>query len=208
MTMLHSNAQSVKKKALQPDYKLIGGLDSRNSFIQHSPVTIYGISLGIAIDEKEQFKVGFYSLSSHSARLIMELNSSLNEQITDAGLYFAGISYTRRLLKYKWLELNLPLEAGIGASRLGKTVLRGGQEIALRDDHGFLPLQAGLQIDIQLHRWIGVGGSAGYRTTLINASYETNYSGPYFTYGLSFYLGSIYRDMVRYEKYHGAEHGY
>lgn len=203
-----SIAQSAKPKAIKPDYKLIGGFDSRNSFIQQSPVTIYGLSLGFSIDEKEQFELGFYTLTPQSARFIMELNSSQNERITDAGLYFAGIGYTRRLLTYKWLELNLPLEAGIGATRLRKTVLRGGQEIELSNDHGFIPLQAGLQIDIGLHRWFGIGGSAGYRTTLINADYETNYNGPYFTYGLSFYLGTIYRDMIRYEKYHGSEHGY
>lgn len=201
-------AQGVKTKNLKPDYKLIGGFDTRNSFIQQNPVTIYGLSLGITIDEKEQFKLGIYTLTPQSARFIMELNSSQNERITDAGLYFAGIGYTRRLLSYKWLELNLPLEAGIGATRLRKTVLRGGQEIELSNDHGFIPLQAGLQIDIGLHRWFGIGGSAGYRTTLINADYETNYNGPYFTYGLSFYLGTIYRDMIRYEKYHGSEHGY
>ena len=195
----------AQKTDIKPDYKLVGGLDIRNSFINQNPVKIYGISAGVVIDDKERFTVGIYALTPASVNQIIAQRSTNTISITQASLYFAGIGYTRRIINRGIFEIAIPLEAGIGFTNITRIERRGGQEITLSDDHGFLPLQAGLKLELHLSRWVGVGGSVGYRTAIINEEYKTDYTGMYFTYGVSIYLGQIYRDMVRYERLYGED---
>lgn len=190
---------------IKPDLKLVGGLDIRNSFINQNPVKIYGISAGVVIDEIERFTVGVYALTPASVSQIIAERSTNTVSITQASLYFAGIGYTRRVLNRGIFEIAVPLEAGIGFTNITRIERRGGQDITLSDDHGFLPLQAGLKLELHLTRWVGVGGSVGYRTAIINEEYKTDYAGMYFTYGVSVYLSQIYKDILRYERLYGDD---
>ncbi len=190
---------------IKPDYKLVGGLDIRNSFINQNPVKIYGVSAGVVIDEKERFTVGIYALTPASVNQIIAERSNNTVQISQASLYFAGIGYTRRIINRGIFEIAVPLEAGIGFTNITRIERRGGQNITLSDDHGFLPLQAGLKLELHLTRWVGVGGSAGYRAAITNEEYETDYTGLYFTYGVSIYLGKLYKDMVKYQRLYGED---
>lgn len=203
--LLVFSSTHAQKTELKPDYKLVGGLDIRNSFINQNPVKIYGASAGVVIDEKERFTVGIYALTPASVDQIIAERSTNTVSITQASLYFAGIGYTRRIINRGIFEIAIPLEAGIGFTNITKIERRGGIDITLSDDHGFLPLQAGLKLELHLTRWVGVGGSVGYRTAIINEEYQTDYTGMYFTYGVSIYLGQIYRDMVRYERLYGED---
>lgn len=196
---------AAQTAVIKPDLKLVGGLDIRNSFINQNPVKIYGVSAGVVIDEKERFTVGVYALTPSSVNQIIAERSTNTVSITQASLYFAGIGYTRRIVNRGIFEIAIPLEAGIGFTNITRIERRGGQDITLSDDHGFLPLQAGLKLEIHLTRWVGAGGSIGYRTAIINEEYKTDYTGMYFTYGVSIYLSQIYKDILRYERLYGDD---
>ncbi len=202
---LGSLGVEAQTTVLKPDLKLVGGLDIRNSFINQNPVKIYGVSAGVVIDDIERFTVGVYALTPASVDQIIAERSTNTISITQASLYFAGIGYTRRIINRGIFELAIPLEAGIGFTNITRIERRGGQDITLSDDHGFLPLQAGLKIELKLSRWVGVGGSVGYRTAIINEEYKTDYTGLYFTYGASIYLSQIYKDILRYERLYGDD---
>ena len=60
----------------------------------------------------------------------------------------------------------------------------------------FVPVQAGVNFDYRYSRWFGVGVRGGYRTTLYNAQESVNFSGFYYTFGLSVY-GDVGYDLLK-----------
>jgi hypothetical protein len=178
------------------DLRLIGGLDIRNSFIRQNPVKIYGAYLGVTIREKERFTIGAYALTPESSRDLVAIRSNNTVTITNARLFYTGIGYSYRFVRWKFISLHLPLEAGIGYTQSSRLERRGGQDILLSDDHGFFPVQAGLKLELRLSPWIGLAGTSGYRLALLNEEYQADYNGLYYTFGLSFYLSKIYKDLL------------
>jgi hypothetical protein len=101
-----------------------------------------------------------------------------------------GIVYNGKIFK-----IDIPIEIGVGEGSQG-IYNAEGKLLQLTTGNVF-PLQAGVSTTIKLTRWFGVHLQAGNREILGKSLFQNQYSGLYYTYGISLNFRKIYQDFVK-----------
>lgn len=155
--------------------------DSRNSVLAGIPVGVNGLRYGLDYG-KVALWTGYYS-----SRLLRTLEADTLNQ---------GFEYTSSTLEYyvyqTWrFELVTSFQAGLGRywdyHTQGNTILR-------KNAGYIVPLEMGLGGTVRFLRYFGFYAGVGVRLTPLNA---TSFNGPYWSYGFTYFTGTMYRDAKK-----------
>ncbi len=168
--------------------------DFRQSFVKSSPITIYGGYAGLKFKQKHLFSLGYYTLSEVTKQTYKAKNQQAAIPVNDdVSLWFASLGYTRTLFRSKRLKVDIPAEVGIGDGSV-EIYSDAGKTIKLSDGM-IIPLQIGVSGIVSFTPWLGVHLQAGYREMLGKSIFNNEYSGIYYTYGITLNFGHIYRHL-------------
>ncbi len=194
--------QLPEKKFTKQKPNFVINADFRQTFVKNSPITIYGGYAGLRFKDKHLFSLGYYTLTDSSKQKLKTQNKKLAattatpQQINeDVSLWFLSLGYTRTIYNGKIFKIDIPIEIGIGEGSDGIYDV-DGKLLKLTSGNVF-PLQAGVSTTIKLTRWFGVHLQAGNREILGQSLFKNQYSGLYYTFGINFNFGTIYRQFVK-----------
>jgi hypothetical protein len=196
------SVQIPEKKATKQKPNFVINADIRQSFVKNSPITIYGGYAGLRFKDKNLISLGYYTLSDSSKQKFRTQNQKqaaptvpLQAVGSEVSLWFLSLGYTRTVYNGKVFKIDVPVEIGFGEGTNGIYDTEG-KLLRLTTDNVF-PLQAGVSTTIKLTRWFGVHLQSGYREILGKSIFQNQYSGLYYTYGISLNFGTIYQDFVK-----------
>ena len=180
-------------------------LDDRITFIRTDAVDITGIQLGL---QKRRLKLwlGYAFINAPTRnRIITEKKQGQNPSIpptTDTIRIHVNLQYGTLLPEYvfvwrKYYELSAALGIGVGVIDVERSI---GNKVLVSNQNLFIPIEPALKLAIKPTRWAGLSASIGYRETLSLATSNVNYSGLFYSYGVSIYIGNILEDVWRISK--------
>jgi hypothetical protein len=194
--------QQVEKKGIKPKPNFVINADIRQTFVKNSPITIYGGYAGLRFKDKHLISLGYYTLTDSSKQKFRTQNqkqaapNSIPILISsEVSLWFLSLGYTRTVYNGKIFKIDIPVEIGIGEGSNG--IYDADDKLLKLTTDNVFPLQAGVSTTIKITRWFGVHLQAGNREILGKSLFQNQYSGLYYTYGISLNFGTIYRDFVR-----------
>lgn len=201
-------------------------LDQRTSFLEtkhyvDKSTNIIGVSLGWS---KKRIRLGFgvYFLNAQSGAYYIKAipdyitlapkANIVNVNGTDAFLvkssiqmYYITPSFEFAFYKSKWIDLSIPLEVGVGYSKLNVNEYFTNVNFPIHNKKGevissenvFFPALIGLALMVNLSSDVGLSASAGYRKIIKEIGFSPDYDGFYYQIGLQLFPGNIKRDIKR-----------
>lgn len=173
-------------------FRPYAAIDNRNSFIANRPANVNGFQVGFILKEYHTIGLGTYRLSRLNPRKApVTKNLRLNH------LEYLTLFYEYMLVNRRYLEVDIPLEAGIGL--YGSNKLDSLGSILQKEiNRAFWPLGAGTKVIVKPVRWIGLSLMGGYRYVFEKNQF-LNFNGSYYAFGIWIDLRQVYRDI----KYYG-----
>lgn len=169
-------------------------LDGKNSIIRDLNIKLFGLQTGYTFNGRTNLYLGYYGSYNHES-LVIE-NPTAKTGKTDSNTVFARyrLSYFNLGCEYyfvnskKW-RMSFPVGLGLGKGSDEKYKVLNSKERPFENKTStVMPLELGFYINYKIKWWIWAGAGLGTRFSL-NAS---QYSGSYYTYGLSIKFGEIY----------------
>jgi hypothetical protein len=168
--------------------------DFRQTFVRSSSILVYGGFAGIRLYDKDLYTIGYYGLTNSAKTKFKAQTQSqpipVNE---DVSLWFLSAGYTRTVYNGKFLTVDIPLEVGGGEGTSGLYDTDG--KLLRLSNSKIYPIQGGVSTIIKLTRWFGIHLQAGYREMLGKSVFQNQYSGLYYSYGISLNFGTICKDL-------------
>lgn len=180
----------VSRKKEKPT--VVVNADFRQTFVKKSPLTIYGGYIGLRFNHKNLYSIGYYTLSNTSKEIYKTKNASIQAD-DEVVLGFLSFGYTYTLFDGRFFKFDIPIEVGVGEGSMGIYNL-DGSFLKLRSSKLF-PIQAGVSTVIKIIPWFGIHLQAGYRDMFGKSIFQNEYSGLYYTFGVSFNFGAIYHQF-------------
>jgi hypothetical protein len=162
-----------------PGFRL--GFDSRNSLLGGVPVTVNGLRYGLNYG-KMALWTGYYS-----SRLFRAI---------DTDTFNLGFNYVSSTIEYyvhqSWrFEVVNSFQLGIGNSWEYR---KSGQNFVKYRNGVIVPVEFGLGGTVRFLRYFGFYAGVGVRVGVFNS---TSFTGPYWSYGLTYFTGTMYRDAKK-----------
>lgn len=184
-TPLWAQKDSVKAPS---NFGLAGSLDFRRTRLDNYLTVINGLAGGVRFGRKGHIVlVGYHWLGYDAPRLVTWrgiLPRSLNlSALTTTDARFLSLSYWYPLVRTRHWFIDLPVELDYG----GETTRYIGSIAPEPGTSRFQMAQAGISVSYRYVPWLGLGGRVGYRQVLFNPRFSGQFSGTYYTYGLSVY---------------------
>jgi len=179
-------------------------LDSRNTFINHKRINIWGLRAGVSFGKRQhRLTLGYYWLGYNASHNLIRwkkmLSPTINiDNIRQTDVQFLSLAYWYPILKTpKWI-LSVPVEIGIGKkSSHYKDFFE--DLIMRRKERYFQPFQLGLYAEHRLTPWAGLNVQAGYRNAMSKGNIQHKFGGVYYSYGLTLYPETIMKDLKKWK---------
>ena len=175
-------------------------LDSRNTFINHKRINIWGLRAGVSFGKRQhRLTLGYYWLGYNASNNLIRWKKVLSptidlDKIRQTDVQFLSLAYWYPILKTpKWI-LSAPVEIGIGKkSSHYKDFFE--DLIMRRRERYFQPFQLGLYAEHRLTPWAGLNLQAGYRNAMSKGNIQHKFGGVYYSYGMTLYPETIMKDL-------------
>lgn len=172
------NPMDSIRLALQgaPDWS--GALDGRRSFVSADPINIFGLRYGF-----DYGKVGAYT-GIYSGKFSEKRgNDSLN-------IKFQYISST---FEYRFFQTYRYQLLGFAQVGLGATTTRNYRNTDYTKlVQPVIPVELGMYMSVRLLRYFGLAAGMGTRLAMLQGG--SRFSGPIYTFGITYFPGTFYRD--------------
>ena len=212
-------------------------IDQRNSIIPTSakiPSTIslpiIGYNMGWVHNERIRLGVGVYYAKSQESRAYPEKYTSAYAVIPKSSLfyrdkevqfliqksvqmYYLTANFEWIFFKSKWLDLSIPIEAGLGYSSLNLTEYFSGVKVPIisprtgktfKGDDIFIPATLGLSAMFNLTPDVGFQAGGGYRYVLAETSASQDFNGYFYMVGIQLIPQNIIKNFKNdYKKWKG-----
>jgi len=180
-------------------------LDSRNTFIDHKRINIWGLRAGISFGKKlHRITLGYYWLGYNGSHNLIHWRKGFSPTINlsnmkQTDVQFLSLAYWFPVLKTPKWTLLAPVEIGLGKqSSHYKDFFE--DLIMRRKERYFQPFQLGFYAEHRLTPWAGLNVQVGYRNALSKENTGKKFGGIYYSYGLTLYPGTIYKDLKKWNK--------
>ena len=186
--------------------RLIGGIGSKNTFINGFNSPIYTARAGLDFDHRIGMGIGisWLQLSRYDARrdntpfyLDKVIVNSAAASIVHPELQF---SYVNLFVEYtyfktgKW-QFSVPVQFGVGDSRYKYSF--NGENIT-EDKHTILLYEPAVSGEYKITKWFGVGLDVGYRIMIIsNKNIGSRFDSPVYSVGAVIFWGELYNMVFR-----------
>lgn len=180
-------------------------LDARSTIIDRRHLNVNGIKTGIGFGNKgHKVTVGYYWLNYGSKQRLINWRKRLAESInlsyyTKTDVRFVSFAYWYPLYNKKKWVVSFPAEVGLGQETAAYRQISGNEYLGTIDSF-FYPYQIGVYAEYRATPWVGLAVQTGYRDALYHGPLRRHFKGMYYSYGLTFYPGKIYRDAKSYLK--------
>jgi hypothetical protein len=170
-------------------------IDQRTSFINHTKVSINGFQLGVALNEKHNFGLGFYKITDNTRHSKIVSDQTIKYNLT-VNLSYATLFYYYPFFDKRFLEVGVSGEIGAGYYNVDVTNATTGKSIKgyPKPNLGMGVGGAGLSITFKPLVWIGFNVMGGYRYILDPKS-NLNLNGVYFSWGVIMNTRRILQDF-------------
>lgn len=191
----------------QKEVAFLVAIDKRNTFIHtetKTPVEVSGGQIGMSIDGKHNLGLGFYAMSAKHS--IVE---EKRKETIKLSMGYATIFWEYTFVNTRFWEIGAPMEIGAGSYQTLITYDSTQKRVPEFKDttkHGILLLGAGLNVDFKIFRWIGVNAMGGYRLVGGNEPNKVNFNGVFYSVGMHFYFGELWKMFKLHEKRGGYGH--
>ena len=173
-------------------------LDGKQSVIRDLNLKMFGLQAGYLYNKRTNIYLGYYSTLDNANR-IYENPTALSPG-TDSNTIFTvyGLAYFNLGCEYyfynshKW-RLSFPAGIGIG---VGWDKLFTNTKFLEQKNSTVIPLEIGFNASYKLKWWLWLGAGIGTRLSLASGQYN----GPFFTYGIQWKTGEIYRRTKKWVK--------
>jgi hypothetical protein len=157
------------------------GLDGRYSFLSGHPVRVAGARIGL-----DYGKVGIYT-GLYSTRFSL---------VAQADTVYTGFQYFSSTFEYylyeTWrFQIVNSWQLGFGNAY---DYQKSGSEVSRSFQGAVMPVEIGLGGTVRFLRYFGFCAGFGIRLSPINGA---GFSGTYYSYGLTFFSGTMYRDCKK-----------
>lgn len=176
--------------------------DDRITFIRREPIDIRGVQIGF---QKHRFKLWLGAAFINTPTRIRKFtektpNSTIEDTIKiNTDLDFFSVIPEYVIIWRKYYEVSMALGLGVGFSQVN--LESQPKNIFTERRALFLPVEPAIKLAIKPTRWAGLSASIGYRETVAIEQNNVNYSGLFYSYGVSLYLGNIFSDLRRIVRY-------
>jgi hypothetical protein len=196
-----SCADTVKPKPRHITIKPTTDFDQRFSFIRSQSVNIWGQRGGILLNDWLKLGVGGYYMDDTRLNSNRPSNGAAETHYSKTSLIFGTAYIEPFLLRRKYWELSVPVEAGYG--KADSKVYAETGDISLRaSSRNFVPTGAGLSLSLKFPpigrflptSWVGINFLAGYRYCPLASIYKTNYDGAFWSISGALFLDRISDD--------------
>ncbi len=175
---------------------------------------VSGLAAGFTYQDRFRFGLGGYFSNAQSASASFITNQLYFDKIkllapgavtitkkgkkgylvnTTLNMYYVTPSFEYTFFESKWLDLSIPVEAGVGFSKLVRTDFFSDAPIPIISKTGkvlkggdiLLPAMIGFTAMINLSPDVGFAGTIGYRKILKEVGISQNFDGLYYSVGLA-----------------------
>lgn len=178
----------------QSNFGLVASFDIRSTRIEGRLVNINGAVAGVRFGERGHLLVlGYYWLGYNAPTRYVVWRGWLPRRIdldyfTTMDAQFVSLGYWYPIFRNtKWF-VAIPLEMGYG----GETSRYLGSISPEPGTSRFQLAQAGAYGSYRFIPWLGLSARVGYRSVLFNPEFSRQFSGIYYSYGLSAYPVAAY----------------
>jgi hypothetical protein len=180
---------------LRHKYSVDARLESRYSFINHAPISVSGVRLGLAFERKLRIGGGLSWLNSD---IMVDLPKQAGDQnVLQRNRYmkFVYVSYYVDFVfhKTKRWQLSVPIQAGTGLSWYQDYKpyrLRGNNTKYL-----LLLYEPGITAQFKVFKWAGLGADVAYRFTLKNNKVAESLNSPTYSFKILFWFDQLYYEL-------------
>jgi hypothetical protein len=172
--------------------------DMRETFVRSSSITIYGGFVGVRLANKDVYSLGYYTLTNSAKIKFKAEKQNLNQPnlaSEDVSLWFVSAGYTHTLYDGKIFKFDIPFELGGGEGSSG--IYDSENKLLRLTNNKIFPLQGGVSTIIKFNSWLGVRLQGGYRELVGKSVFQKQYSGWYYTYGISLDFETIFKKLKR-----------
>lgn len=170
-------------------------LDGKNSIVKDQNIKLIGLQSGYTFNNRTNLFLGYYFNNFNGGVVIDNPTANINQVDSNtvyaryrlSYLSFGTESYIVNSRKWR---MSIPLAIGIGKGHGEKYKIGSNKEVNVfeRPEKNIYPLEIGFYINYKIKWWIWAGAGIGTRFALNGGEY----SGSYYTYGLSLRFGEIY----------------
>lgn len=171
-------------------------LDNRNPVASAAAVRVIGVNLGVTPAGKN-YRIGFsgYTLRRNYAEYYATQGRGKSQHgdghaTPGLNLLYFTPSFTYTVVRRRFFEVSVPVNAGIGRSHY--TLLDAQGQLLTDSRHVFIPAEAGVGILLKPTRWVGVSGGVGYRSSLTQEEFADDFTGLYYCYRLNLFVQTIW----------------
>ena len=176
--------------------KFFFSFDNSRTFIRGRNASVIGLKMGMDLQRKFKYGIGFYSLQTDIVDEITIERENKPDTMRRAQL---GMSWTAFAFEYifyrknKWI-FSTPANIGVGQSYYeyfekdqGSVEAKSGPVLV----HEF-----GVAGEYKMIRWVGLGAGLGYRFLGVqNEQIEQSFDSPFYVFKIKVYLGEVYRTI-------------
>ena len=187
--------------------KFLFSFDSRRSFVNGRGAKFWGLRIGLELNWRHRFGLGFYGLTDqvvlNDVRLLVPSTDSTDLFLDTVAVRFNfnynSLFYERVLYRVPRWEVSVPFHIGAGRitadyeDKLGRGFRPIDTPVAL--------FEIGVNGQYNIWPWLGLGGGFGYRSMVSDDErVQEAYSAPLYMFRVKLMVGPLYRSIFNKEK--------
>ena len=149
------------------------------------------------INQRFRYGLGIYRVATPFVPFESTKQSSISDadDITERELdmFFVTPNFRYMFVHKKWVRASI--EAAIGFGAVNFSIINETDSSFVKKYGTFIPAGAGVELILIPYKYIGITGSIGYRKSLKTYDINADFDGMYYSYGISIYLGTIFKDL-------------
>jgi hypothetical protein len=189
----------MRVKLVRPQFKF----DNRVTFFEGQALSITGFDLGVLLNDKLRFTLGYYKMSDRLEKYDYTFEEQEFGRLVQ--LNYGSINTELIYKDTRFLSLGMPLELAAGVNKFQNMNITK-DEVISTESGGLIFVNFGMSATFKPMRFLGLKGMVGYRKTAYNQVDDFNFDGFFTSIGLNFDLHAItsdikmYRLMKRYDR--------
>jgi hypothetical protein len=195
----------VLQEKLDSKVRFLFKLDDRITVVRTDAVDVTGLQIGLQ-KRRCKYWLGYAFINAPTKTRIFterkqntgippDANAKIDTIKINLDLKFLTVAPEYVFVWRKYYEISAAIGVGCGVYEIERKISSATSTSTNRSI--FIPIEPALKLAIKPTRWAGFSASIGYRETLSLANSNFNYSGLFYSYGISVYIGNLFEDFQR-----------